>query len=146
MLSSASAAGCLAVGRVRADVAARTLRSHLETRYKTWRKQTERGGFGRPIDLFHSLRFCLPNRCRIKRKPFRFIKKRPLTRFRGGRLLDSCASNTWKYLEFVQVNQNVIIKTGKSESSNVNEFALINRTTFRLLTLFGGMRTPGVRA
>jgi len=43
-----------------------------------------------------------------------------------------------KYLEFVRANQNLFIKTGKSESSNVNEIALINRTIFRLLTLFGG--------
>ena len=42
-----------------------------------------------------------------------------------------------KYIEFVQVNQNVFIKTRKSESSNVNEIDLINRTVFRLLTLFG---------
>jgi len=40
-----------------------------------------------------------------------------------------------KYLEFIEVNQNVFIKTRESESSNVNEIALINRTIFRLLTL-----------
>jgi len=44
-----------------------------------------------------------------------------------------------KYLQFFQVNQNVFIKTRKSESSIVNEFALINRTLFRLLTLFGAL-------
>ena len=48
-----------------------------------------------------------------------------------------------KYLESVQVNQNVFIKTRKSESSNVNEIALINRTIFRLLTLFGGEQHGG---
>jgi len=43
-----------------------------------------------------------------------------------------------KYLQFFQVNQNVFIKTRKSESSIVNEFALINRTILRLLTLLDG--------
>jgi len=51
-----------------------------------------------------------------------------------------------KYLQFVPVNQNVFIKTGKSDSSNANEIGLINRTILRLLTLFGGERTFGVRA
>src|SRR6185503_5193102 len=42
-----------------------------------------------PVWEMNLLPFSLPSCCRIKRKLFRFIKKRLLTRFRGGRLLDS---------------------------------------------------------